>query len=222
MEQPLERQITRDLHLWAGAFIGALVVIAIFALGGYFLRWSWTGIGDQTTLWDWLSLLLLPLALAALPIWFNAHHHWDTRWTLALVVGTLVLAALLVGTNLFNWGWTGFGDHQTVWDWLNLLLLPLGLAILPVWFGGKWGSAQTISVTLAVLLLAVLIAGTYLLDWATWTGFKGQTFWDWFSLLIRPVAVTVAAIWFSAHQRQINEVERLKQQQQPASIKPTS
>lgn len=45
---------------------GALLVLIY---GGYAHHWAWTGInGDTATLWDWLHLLLLPLAAGILPI----------------------------------------------------------------------------------------------------------------------------------------------------------
>ncbi|MGH2907680.1 MAG: hypothetical protein ACRDK8_00100, partial [Solirubrobacteraceae bacterium] len=54
----------------------AAVAIAIVLGGGYSHRWPWTGInGGSATLWDWLHLLLLPLAVAVLPVWVRA----DTR-----------------------------------------------------------------------------------------------------------------------------------------------
>ena len=37
-------------------------------------HWSWTGLSDNDTLWDWLKLLVLPLSLAALPLWLQSHH----------------------------------------------------------------------------------------------------------------------------------------------------
>jgi uncharacterized protein YjbI with pentapeptide repeats len=50
-----------------------LVVLVIW--GGYKLNWGWTGfIGNNKlgkTLWDWLQLLIIPLALAIIAILFN-------------------------------------------------------------------------------------------------------------------------------------------------------
>ncbi|MDQ6607885.1 MAG: hypothetical protein M3Z06_15235 [Actinomycetota bacterium] len=41
-------------------------------MGGYSRQWSWTGINGHTaTLWDWLHLLMLPIAFAILPIWLS-------------------------------------------------------------------------------------------------------------------------------------------------------
>jgi hypothetical protein len=45
----------------------AVVGLAILALGGYLLDWTWTGFSGNT-LWDWLKLLLLPLIVTALTI----------------------------------------------------------------------------------------------------------------------------------------------------------
>ena len=53
------------------AWVG-VVALAVVVWGGYGHHWPWTGInGGTATLWDWLHLLLLPLAAAILPIWFR-------------------------------------------------------------------------------------------------------------------------------------------------------
>ena len=36
-----------------------------------------------------------------------------------------------------------------------------------------------------------------LFDWY-WTGFKGNKLWDWLSMLLIPVVLTTATIWFTA------------------------
>lgn len=53
-------------------------------------------------------------------------------------------------------------------------------------------------VTAGIILLAL---GGYFLGW-TWTGFEGNTFWDWLSLLITPVTLGVVSIIFSIQQNQ--------------------
>ena len=51
--------------------------------------------------------------------------------TLVIVAIFLLVSAL--GGYGFNWIWTGFqGNH--LWDWLKLLLLPIGLAAAQIWF----------------------------------------------------------------------------------------
>jgi hypothetical protein len=41
---------------------GMVVALGIPMLGGYLWGWKWTGLAGQT-LWDWLRLLLLPVAI---------------------------------------------------------------------------------------------------------------------------------------------------------------
>jgi uncharacterized membrane protein len=54
-------------------FVMALVVLVI--IGGYKLNWDWAGLNGKIksgkTLWDWLQLLVIPLALAIIAILFN-------------------------------------------------------------------------------------------------------------------------------------------------------
>ncbi len=59
-------------------------------------------------------------------------HWWKRRrpWlqgisSLTLGVGIL---ALLIGGYLFHWHWTGF-DTKTLWDWMQLLIIPAALAV---------------------------------------------------------------------------------------------
>ncbi len=45
----------------------ALVVLALVVYGGYGEHWRWVGVNGATaTLWDWLHLLLLPIAAVVL------------------------------------------------------------------------------------------------------------------------------------------------------------
>ncbi len=53
-------------------------------------------------------------------------------WTAALVVAALVLVVLAIGSYAFNWKWTGFRGN-TLWNWLELLVLPAALAFAPLW-----------------------------------------------------------------------------------------
>ena len=59
----------------AAAGIGAavaLVVLALVVYGGYGEHWRWVGVNGATaTLWDWLHLLLLPIAAVVLPLWLR-------------------------------------------------------------------------------------------------------------------------------------------------------
>jgi hypothetical protein len=107
-----------------------LVVFAALVLAGYLVPWTWTGFTGNT-LWDWLSLALLPLVLATVSLWRT-----PPRWTvrhLALVAGAaVVVVVVVVAGYLVPWAWTGFTGN-TAWDWIKLLLLPVLLptVVLP-------------------------------------------------------------------------------------------
>lgn len=171
--------------------------LAIALIGTYVFDWTWTGFRGNT-LWDWLHLLIVPGTLGIAAIWFTQNHRWRPQWTLLLwsLLGVLVL--LEIATYLFNWRWTGFKGNK-IWDWLNLLLLPLVLMFVSVWFAAphRWRSWWTSAIWASLLVLALLALGSYLFGWS-WTGFKGNTLWDWLSMLLVPVVLTTATIWFTA------------------------
>jgi hypothetical protein len=166
----------------------AAAVVAAVLIGGYQEHWSWTGIsGNTATLWDWISLLLLPITVATLPIWLTRRHSLSSRrkaaaWTMLAVFVGVVLAGYLV-----PWNWTGFRGNA-LWDWINLLLLPLVVATFPIWpeIRQELGMRHHLLLALVLAAFAVTIAGGYFWGWA-WTGFEGNTLWDWLHLLILPL-----------------------------------
>lgn len=115
-----------------------------------------------------------------------------------LLVAAPILAALLVvlvGGYLLHWSWTGYrGEEGTrkLWDWLEMSVLPLTLALLPVWLQSRdrhrrrWVVAES----LAGAVLGMLVMGGYLLGWR-WTGFTGNTLWDWLGLFLVPFVLPV-------------------------------
>ncbi|TWP38189.1 hypothetical protein [Leekyejoonella antrihumi] len=108
----------------------------------------------------------------------------DHRLIIGGVLATLVV--LVVGGYTMDWSWTGFGGN-TVWDWLNLLILPVVLTALPLWQRTRRSHHLhwRIAWILAMVTLVVLAVGGYTLGWS-WTGFHGNTVWDWLKLLIVP------------------------------------
>jgi hypothetical protein len=54
----------------AAAWVAA-AVLAVTLWGGYTRGWQWTGFRGNNQLWDWLTLLLLPVALGAIPLWIQ-------------------------------------------------------------------------------------------------------------------------------------------------------
>ncbi len=177
---------------------GAVVALTVALLGGYEFHWSWTGVTPSDQLWDLLHVIVLPVVLATLPIWYRTRERWMMEWHVVFGVFVLAFVVLVVGGYAFNWGWTGFKGN-TLWDWLELLALPVVVASLPLWFAtnkrfeGRWRAIGLAGLA----IFGILVAGGYALDWG-WTGFRGNTLWDWLRLLMVPFVLPAALAWFSA------------------------
>jgi uncharacterized protein YjbI with pentapeptide repeats len=68
--------------LWALAVL-TLTGLVIITILGYWLRWTWTGLGTKSA-WDWLELLIIPVVLGGGALWFNrqerrAQNDMETR-----------------------------------------------------------------------------------------------------------------------------------------------
>ena len=182
----------------AGAAGGAF---AVSVVGGYQYHWAWTGFSDNTTLWDWLQLLVLPLVLTALPIWYRTRA--DRReWRIAVASVLAGSAAIIAASYTFDWAWTGFRG-RTLWDWLELLVLPIVLALLPLWLTTRHSMhPRWRLVGLAgMVAFAVAVIGGYGLGWA-WTGFEGNTLWDWLHLLLVPFLLPAGIAWATVRLRE--------------------
>jgi hypothetical protein len=116
----------------------------------------------------------------------------------AVVIGAVALAAVVViiGGYAFNWAWTGFSRNHQLWDWMHLLLLPLVFGTFPLWlqFSEYMSPARRRAMGVGVLAFTVLVIVGYTqpLDW---TGFRGQTLWDWLILLLLPIALATITAW---------------------------
>jgi hypothetical protein len=103
--------------------VGAATAVLIY--GGYAHHWPWTGIDGKTaTLWDWLHLLLLPIAVMIVPIWARQRKDLGVPHKAAAMTIVTAFAAVVLAGYLTPWPWTGFPGN-TLWDWLHLLILPL-------------------------------------------------------------------------------------------------
>jgi MFS family permease len=182
---------------WRAAALSALagLLFGIVLWGGYSHRWPWTGINGATaTLWDWLHLLLLPVVFAVLPTWMRRDTRMDPRVKRPALVALALFSLLVLTGYLVPWAWTGFRGN-TLWDWLNLVVLPVALLLTPrfVELRAGWHRRHSQLACLGVIVLGAMIAGGYLAKWA-WTGFTGNTFWDWLHLLLLPALLpTVVA-----------------------------
>jgi hypothetical protein len=183
----------------------ALLLGALVLWGGYSHRWPWTGINGHTaTLWDWLKLLLLPMAVAILPIWANRDARLDSRVKAGALVAAGLFGVVVLAGYLVPWGWTGFVGNN-LWDWLNLVALPVAVALIPVArdLRREWSSRHTAITTAGLAVAAALVLGGYLASWR-WTGFTGNTLWAWLHLLLLPLllpTVIVPSLTPGAHAR---------------------
>lgn len=172
-----------------------LVALVVVVYGGYGEHWSWTGINGQTaTLWDWLHLVLLPFAAVLLPLWLR---HGASVGP-ALKVGLAALGVAFVGVVIAGyaipWAWTGFSGNS-LWDWLNLAALPLVVVLIPVFIEvrARWGRRHAAALTAGTTVFVILVIAGYTIPW-TWTGFTGNTLWNWLHLLLLPLLVPVLLV----------------------------
>jgi uncharacterized membrane protein len=178
------------------AWITAVILAAAVVLwGGYSRHWAWTGINGRTaTLWDWLHLLALPFAVGVLPIWLShrTRVHRPHRTAALALLGAF--AALVTVGYLVPWAWTGFAGN-TLWDWLNLVALPLTVALMPVYreVRQRWNARHSRLTAVVLGLFAVAVLEGYVGDWS-WTGFAGNTLWDWLHLLLLPLLLPTIVV----------------------------
>jgi uncharacterized membrane protein len=168
-------------------WIAAAALFALVLWGGYGQKWTWTGFSENDHLWDWLELLLLPLAVATLPLALTRDKGLRDRAKQVLLVVAVAFAVLVVLGYAFQMQWTGFPDNH-LWDWLTLLVLPLTLAGMPFW-RDLLGEVRPWPRVLGLAILGaftVVVIGGYAWNW-TWTGFDDNKLWDWIHLLLAPV-----------------------------------
>ena len=112
----------------------------------------------------------------------------------------LVAVTLLVGIwggYIREWQWTGFQKNGQLWDWLNLLLLPVVLGTIPLWIQTKEyvGQGRRVIYAAAVAAWTGFVIAGYLIP-LKWTGFDSQTLWNWLVLLVLPAAVATTMTLF--------------------------
>ena len=178
-----------------GLVVVAVVALVVIAYGGYGRHWSWVGVNGHTaTLWDWLHLLLLPITAVALPLWLRHRPRLGPAGRGGLLLAGAGFLVIVAAGYLIPWAWTGFAGNR-LWDWLNLGALPLAIALVPVILELRdgWGPRHTIAAATGAVVFLVLVLGGYLAPWR-WTGFTGNTVWDWLHLLLLPLLVPLAIV----------------------------
>jgi uncharacterized membrane protein len=186
---------------------------AIVLFGGYAGGWGWTGLQSNGQVWDWLKLLLLPVAVATVPIWLSYGERMSRHRKLAFVAAIVAFIAFVVAGYLVPISWTGFSGNN-LWDWLTLLVLPLAVVSIGAWPSSSRQIRGTHIAVLSALGVAwlVTVVGGYAASWQ-WTGYPGNTLWDWIQLLLAPLVITTVLVpsavrWLSGDVARIVAAER--------------
>jgi hypothetical protein len=195
VEQAAEPETRSARRLTLGRWVVAAAAVVVIALvvGGYGMGWGWTGLSRAVTLWDWLEALLLPVALGIAPVLLLQRRRLRRRHHIALAAGLVAFALLVALGYLVPLGWTGFRGN-TLWDWFQLMLLPLVVTATPVWV--RADGVRRIHLLLAALgalVFAVFVFEGYAVPLG-WTGFVHNTAWDWLKLLLLPVLLPTVVI----------------------------
>ena len=181
----------KEVRQYGTAVVAVAVLVVLW--GGYLRGWSWTGFHDNNQLWDWLSLLLLPVALGTIPLWIQDRDYISRPRRVAYGVVIVAWTGFVIAGYLIPLKWTGFQD-QKLWDWFHLILLPVALTTTMALTSSRVRSSKARSLRpyqkgLIVALTVgwiVTVIGGYLLHW-TWTGYAGNDLWAWLNLLLAPL-----------------------------------
>jgi hypothetical protein len=165
------------------------VAVLVVLWGGYHWGWSWTGFQKNNQLWDWLTLLLVPVALGTIPLWIQDRDYISRPRRVAYGVVIVAWTGFVIAGYLFKLNWTGFQD-QKLWGWLNLILLPVALTTTIALTSSRVRSSKARSLRPyqkgLIVALAVGWIVTVIGRWS-WTGYAGEDLWDWLKLLLAPL-----------------------------------
>ncbi len=171
----------------AAYVVAATLLVGIW--GGYVRQWQWTGFQKNGQLWDWLNLLLLPVVLGTIPLWIRATKYMGKGRRVIHAVVIVAWTGFVIAGYLIPLKWTGF-HGQKLWNWLVLLVLPAAVATAVTLLdmsarGSKIRLHPYQKAIIAALAVGwiVTVIGGYALHW-TWTGYAGNTLWDWLSMLL--------------------------------------
>ncbi len=81
-----------------------------------------------------LHLLLLPLAFGLLPVMIDREIQLRRGHQVLATTLLVVFVAIVIAGYMMPWSWTGFTGNK-LWDWLELLVLPLAIALSPLFDG---------------------------------------------------------------------------------------
>ena len=170
-----------------------LVVAGLVALvGGYAGPWRWTGFEANGQVWDWLNLLLVPVVLGAIPLWIQDREYIGMGRRIIYGAFIVAFTGFVIAGYLVPVSWTGFSE-QKLWNWIGLLVLPAALAVTAaltsrgIRYQGRLLRPYERGMVIALVAgWVVTVIGGYALQW-TWTGYSGNTLWDWLQMLLVPL-----------------------------------
>ncbi len=204
-----------------------LVVAGLVALvGGYAGPWKWTGFEANGQVWDWLNLLLLPVVLGAIPLWIQDREYIGKGRR--IIYGAFIVAFIgfVIAGYLVPISWTGFGP-QKLWNWIELLVIPAALAITAaltsrgIRYQGRLLRPYERGMVFALMAgWIITVIGGYALQWK-WTGYHGNTLWDWLELLLVPLVFPTILLPFLLKWISGNAAERVAMAHE-APIAPTA
>lgn len=193
-----------------GIVLGAAFMVAL--IGGYGAGWTWTGFQTNDQVWDWLNLLLLPVAFALLPVWLRYSQHMSRTRKVALASAVAAFWIFVAVGYLVPLNWTGF-KGQMLWNWLVLIALPVTLVTVRAWptTGREVRKAHITVFTVLAAAWVVTLIGGYAGSWH-WTGYPGNTLWEWLQLLLLPIVFPTILLpaflkWTSGGASQLAEEE---------------
>ena len=190
------RRITGNGKARRAAAWVAAAALAVTMWGGYTRGWPWTGFRGNNQLWNWLTLLLFPVALGTIPLWIQDKDYIGKGRRVIYATAIAAWTGLVIAGYLIPLNWTGFRG-QTLWAWLNLLVLPAAVTITMALAGVRARRPQArlrpyhkaIIAALAAGWIVTVIGG-YALQWQ-WTGYAGNTLWGWLGIFLPLVFPTL-------------------------------
>jgi hypothetical protein len=179
-----------------------LVVAGLITLvGGYAGGWNWTGFQQNGQVWDWLNLLLFPVVLGTIPLWITNRPYIGKGRKIMYGAFIVAFAGFVLAGYLVPINWSGFYG-MTLWNWIEMLALPAALAITAALTGrgiryrGRLLRPYEKGIVIALVAgWVVTVIGGYALRW-TWTGYVGNTLWDWLQKLLAPVILPAIVLPF--------------------------
>lgn len=141
-----------------GAAYAVAAALLVVLWGGYIRKWQWTGLETKGQLWDWLTLLLLPVVLGTIPLWIQYKQYIGRGRRDIYAVAIVASTGFVIVGYLIPIKWAGFQDEK-LWNWFELLVASAAVATAMTLFDM---AARGVKIRLGPYrkaIIAALIAG---------------------------------------------------------------